>query len=750
MAKKILFGEEQVELNWATEETLQLVLRALDKKAKGEDSQTQRNRREENQNRKKTSKALEGLSKASGKAKDQIKDSGESAIKAFSEAETSISSFSKHVLGIVGVTGTLGAGFGIAAKVLDEYIDAQTAAAQSGFTFSGELMESRGALSRMGMNLTQFANILGENGSSIRALGDTGGQAARRFSDLVVKVRDATADFGYFGMTGQEMAGIMADKLDTLRKAGVGQENIAAEAAKSFDILNREVLGYARLTGRQRREIVRNRAAVDQDTYFLSAMNKLGDSALTSAQNMTDAFTAYFGEGSEDIIELLKGEIAGQLEGFPVLTTEQMGAINAIPGLGPALRDAANNFINLANDPAASSEQMRENVERIGSLLAAQEETLRRQSKLYAGDPVGQLSEQLLKMVVESRTALAESADAATEGTDPFNDAMNETTANMLKLKTDLEEFISSVQAATLSIFGIENGLMGINNVDFRDMAKKTRDFGTAMGEIVSSMAGMVEKINKLADSIGVGPTGKGFGLAAGALALGFGGFKLMKGVGKLGFGLGKKAVTGVKSLFDTVFGKKAMAETAKKITKETTKQAGRQAARGFFGRIIGKVLSAPVAAFTTGLFADVDPGQQTLDAAFQNKNPFPDDGTEAEQEEWQRQREEFIRKRWRLAEGENNEGNNNNQTPAVVPQTYSPDIGQMRREEQVMSQFVAPQMSEDEMRRQGALTPARSPVLSPAEKAQVDAAETMNKLYSEFHEANRNLRKMLDAIENQ
>jgi hypothetical protein len=446
---------KQIELTWATDEVLREILDVLNKDKKG-DTKSQK------ANKKATDAASKGLlgigknSKSVGERMTGLDKKTSSLIDNFGKVEGTLGDVSQRMMGLIGVAGALGTAIGFAAGALDGLMDAQISAIQSGFSFSQQLIDSRIDLANIGLGFAEFSGIIAENGEAIRNLGATGGDATQTFSDMVYAARDATREMGMFGLSSAEIANEMADIVGTLVKAGDTGEGMFGRAVDSFSILNREVLGYAKLTGQNRRELMRNRGAVEGDASFTSAMGQLGEGAMTSAQNMTDAFTAAFNNGAGPLIDVFKGSVNNLVFGFQTMTNEQMGALQSVPGLAPLFQEYAELFVNNADNPAAMAELTSNMMTRISSTLGDQEEQINRQYQAFqrTGNPYAEFYGQLLTGITEGRTF---EKNAEELGRIPFTEGITQTTAELISFKNELGRFITNVRTGVLTLFDVED-----------------------------------------------------------------------------------------------------------------------------------------------------------------------------------------------------------------------------------------------------------------------------------------------------
>ena len=453
---------------WATEETQQDILAALSpkspagkKKAKAEGDAT---------------KSIGNLSKAATDTKEKFKGLGKTAERVGGKLEgieASAKSVTDGLLGVVGGMGALGGAAGFAAGTFDAFVDAQVSAIQSGFSFSDQLIESRKELANIGLNFTQFSTILANNGDALRSLGETGAESATRFKDLVMVTRDMTDHMGNYGYVSEEIAGQLAELTGTLVKAGITGDELFGGAADSFTILNREVLGYARITGRNSRDMMRNRAAVDADPMFMSMMGEFGASGITAAQGMTDMATATFGEASSGIIEILKAATVEAKTGMPMMSAEMMATLE-MTGLREFVTQYGKDILAAAGDSEAAARVNRDFAFNTSKHLQEQEVYIREQSQIFnAGGVAGPLAAEfglLMQAVVESRLTAAAANDPGRATN--FAETMDDTTEKLISFRNELEVFLQNLRAGVLAAFGVED-FVALDTLDFEKWGRE-------------------------------------------------------------------------------------------------------------------------------------------------------------------------------------------------------------------------------------------------------------------------------------
>lgn len=476
MAQKIELPDiGVVNLDWATDETMKEILAAL----KGTSPAGKKKQKETEE----AAKGMKRLSDITKKTKDNFKkvsDNAADAAKSLDGIEDSASSVTSGLLKVVGGLGAMGTALGFAAGTLDAFIDAQVSAIQSGFSFSDQLIETRAELANIGLNFTQFSTILASQGEVIRQLGDTGSEAAERFSDMIMSARDATKSMGFYGLTSEEIANEMADLTGILIQAGTAGDNLFGNAVDSFELLNKEVLGYARLTGRQRRELMRNQGAVSADAMFISTMGELGDKAVTSALNMTNAMTGAFDDSAPELIEMVKRMVIKAQKGI-ILNPDDITALNTF-GFADLFDQYSVDFAKNANDPAAMNKITQEFVANLSQRFQDMEAETLNKLVLFSsgqGHPLQEQARLFLEATTNNRVA-AENLNDADKSHSAFIDGITETTKELLDFKAELQVFIQNVRSGILALFGVED-FGALANIDLEQMGHDIHEFVEAV-----------------------------------------------------------------------------------------------------------------------------------------------------------------------------------------------------------------------------------------------------------------------------
>lgn len=545
---------DKISGNWATEQTLENILNVLEKKhgvkskstPEEKDNATKLKLNSKSLNRlsekyKQTKEAIQQQIKSSksliesdsklkeafdvttdvvglaGKGFNALRTGTSNLLDEMDKLDGSVSGANTAFFKVVGSAGMVGTAFGVAAGIIDQFADFQTAALQTGFSFSQELVNTRTKIADVGMNMQQLSTILVANGEAVRSLGGNGAESAATFIDLVGAVKDSARQFGLFGMTSEEIAGVTAERLDLLRKQGFVEKQAYDTTLSSFTLLNQEVLGYAKLTGRERREIMRNNLAMREGSELMLAdLAKLGPNATVSFDSIMQSMSAVFGQGGDEFAGIFSSMVESHfMNGMERLSSDQLAALGQIPGLKDLFEDARDQFITNADNPKAMQQIQLEFANRAGTMIQdATDSGLVALARLQEDDPVG----QVLKSIIGAGQAATNFLQQSNiEQTAAFNTVMAQSESQMLQLRERIQTLQNEFQAALIRGLGFGQLEDMLDDKNFARASSGLTEFGDALTRI---REGIVELGNMFGDT----------GSITTALVLGIGGMFAAQG----------------------------------------------------------------------------------------------------------------------------------------------------------------------------------------------------------------------------
>lgn len=488
--KRIKKAQESIQkLNAATKKQLEQhpkVAKALDVMADG------------------TTLAGRGLAKLGGRAKDLHDD--------LDNLGGSAQNTSNSFFTLVGGAGALGTAFGFIAGLIDQYADFQVAAIQTGFGFSSELTNTRMEVGKLGLNMAQYGRILTENGEAIRSLGRTGLESSNEFIKLIDNVKTTAYQFGMFGMTTEEVAAAVGAQLNVARLQGFQGQQATAAITESFNELNHQVLAYSKLTGRERREIMRNNLATREGSEALIAnLAQYGPQAQASYDAVMSSLAGVFGKrGGDELTGLLDAEFSQFfLGGMEQMSQDQLTALSFVPGLKEQIEATREQVMANINDPKEVGKIMLESSREIGGILQANQDKLAKDAVMYADQSYGSILASLLAASQEANNFLMRTPEEIEAALGPLES--NE--KNLLLLRDRIDTLQNTFMGAILKGMGIDNLEDLANEGTFNGLMSGIDSFG-------DTLASFRENVMAVSDFFGGGPTGLIAIMTAGAVAL--------------------------------------------------------------------------------------------------------------------------------------------------------------------------------------------------------------------------------------
>lgn len=153
--------------------------------------------------------------------------------------------------------GAMGTAAGFFISALEKYGEALSKGRRIGLGLGESLIDLRDSAALAGLTLDQFTAIAATNGTALRALGDNTGEGALRLGQLSQEFRNLTMTMGNFGMSNDEIAGILLEEVE-LRRVTLGQQNLQAMSNRQLAASVRDNIAQqeamARLTGQDVRD----------------------------------------------------------------------------------------------------------------------------------------------------------------------------------------------------------------------------------------------------------------------------------------------------------------------------------------------------------------------------------------------------------------------------------------------------------------------------------------------------------------
>lgn len=508
MAQTIDINGVQIEANWATEETLKDLVKTLggsvklNEKARTNAKSIQtavdkltKNVKTDNTQKKVAVKSLQGVAKGGDAVKNKFKGLGDKTadlIVSTDKFDGSVTGASSSLLKLVGITGLAAGAIGVAAGTVETIIQNYTAALSAGFSFGDQLSELRVDVAKFGLNMAAVTELLGSAGNDIRALGDSSYDSINAFVNLTKETRDLSRNFGFFGMNAGETMQELTEHMSLIRKSGLSGNALAVETRNSFMQLNKEVLGYARLTGKQRRDLLAD-SAIDNSALIRGIMEDMKPAVKRTAKGVEAQLRA-IGDQSGDMNKMILDRFAAEREGFfHLIDPMQIFLESQYGNVGKAMRDS----ISLINNTSATAEDHDQAFANFNAALIADSDKIKaNQLRYQRGSPEAEQANMLLGLVEGARVAGTD----VSRITEARTKALTEAEKNLMSLNDAIAQVQHSFLAQFFKIFNLDNLENGISQDQLDGVLKKMNVAGDNVATFVKWIIGVfggIDDMNK-------------------------------------------------------------------------------------------------------------------------------------------------------------------------------------------------------------------------------------------------------------
>ena len=156
----------------------------------------------------------------------------------------------------------MGGLFGFAVSELTDMVDVYRQSVAMGMTFNGSIFQMAEAAHRAGLTVDEMAGMMKEHQGVLSAYGP------ERMAEMTGAARSFMHQFGMFGLTIQEANKWFGDYLETQRMLGQSEKLTTEAVAKAFSSLIANSTALARVTGRQRDEVLQEMMESRKETNF--------------------------------------------------------------------------------------------------------------------------------------------------------------------------------------------------------------------------------------------------------------------------------------------------------------------------------------------------------------------------------------------------------------------------------------------------------------------------------------------------
>ncbi len=420
----------------------------------------------------------------------------------------------KGIATAIGSVAGLGTAVGFGIGVLEGFAKNLSELTNTGVGLGTSLQDLRNNAASAGLDLASYGKIINGNSRAIRAMGTSTDSGAAAFSNLSSDLRRVAKDFGMFGLTNTEYNEILADEIDLRRKSGMNEAQITNSVSKGMNNLLLETTALANLTGQDRREMLRNRAALMDDTSVALARKQV-EAMGGDIENVGTLATELSGIG--DIGALLAKRVAdAALSDTSVFTGTAGAQLSKMASLAGgefevAFRDLAETARTqvLTMDSASFGDMMREKVlelQRVSMPDTAKFEQLQVQSQF--SNTVGESAKSLLEFMTALQIG-ERNLTTKTEATDKTADELKEN--QIMSVPASMEEAANKIKASALNtVLGFTLDVIGAD----------LEDAGSSLVRGIDAIGDRFGEDKGIFEGIGIGGTALITGLAAATVAI--------------------------------------------------------------------------------------------------------------------------------------------------------------------------------------------------------------------------------------
>lgn len=399
--------------------------------------------------------------------------------------------------------GMIGAQVGTLFGIMEEFGHSMNNLRRVGTGYVDNLKQLSLSTAQIGLGLEGFAAIVGENGKTIRALGDNTTDGSNALIRLVKNFRLASEGAGYFGMSSQEMARLLVDEAE-LRRRISGSDKISADAQDKMVASVQEQLklneAMAKLTGQD----IRDRIKASQQ-FKADAVNSALMSTLTEDQiKAVDAANAGLSQLGPSISGAMQEALSLALSGLPAMSSEAFAQLTvAADSVGKDVRGQFDHILSMIQqgvDPKDIKSAADAMAADIKDIDATSIQMLAQQAKV-GFEGANLLLTARMEAVSSGAGSVAESTAKIATSLNELNELIATDKLGLSAVTADMEQgaqtFRKQLMDSILKAF--EAGDLGEGSAQFTQFVKSMRDlpsaerfkaFSDTMSELVSVTSG--------------------------------------------------------------------------------------------------------------------------------------------------------------------------------------------------------------------------------------------------------------------
>jgi hypothetical protein len=225
-------------------------------------------------------------------------------VSTISNVGDSLSSAASSMSQIPIVGGVLANVFGAAAGAADKMAKSYQTASTVGVNFEGSLRNMVRAASGAGLTLDQFAGIIAKNGEGLAVFGGNTEAGAKRLAQLGKELRQSPVnrELLALGFSAEQVNNGLAAYTGMMARTGAAQNMSNTQLVRGAANYLKQLDGLAKLTGKNREELQKEREARLKDAQFRAMMVGMSAEEQATMQALMDAVPEEHKEAFKDML----------------------------------------------------------------------------------------------------------------------------------------------------------------------------------------------------------------------------------------------------------------------------------------------------------------------------------------------------------------------------------------------------------------------------------------------------------------
>lgn len=196
----------------------------------------------------------------------------------------------------------MGTVFAAVAGAVEKTTKAYQSAAQSGATFGGSVNRFASAASAAGMTMSQFGQLVAQNGEALRLLGGNTESGGKRFADISKTLRSTSRDLYNMGYSTEEVNQGLANYTKLTVQGGRNTNMTNAQLVEGSRKYLKEMDLLAKVTGETRKQQEEAQAKLAADAQYQAAMAGMSKEVADSFRNTVTGLPGPLRDVAKDIM----------------------------------------------------------------------------------------------------------------------------------------------------------------------------------------------------------------------------------------------------------------------------------------------------------------------------------------------------------------------------------------------------------------------------------------------------------------